>query len=143
MRFEDAYFGWTEKRLTQGEAARLLGVCDRAFSRYIDRYDENGLDGLIDLRLEQVSHRRAPVDDGTNEHYDMFFVDEEGTASSFRGVKTVIESHGLFCSFYSDRGSHYWHTPQAGGKVDKQNPTQFGRVMRNGNFSWSPAFGLL
>jgi len=42
MRFEEAYFGWTEKRLTQGEAARLLGVCDRTFRRYINRYEENG-----------------------------------------------------------------------------------------------------
>ena len=27
MRFEDAYEGWTEKRLTQIDAARLLGIC--------------------------------------------------------------------------------------------------------------------
>lgn len=70
------------------------------------------------------------MDDASNEHYSMFFVDEEGTASSFRGVKEVIEKHGLFSSFYSDRGSHYWHTPEAGGKVDKANPTQFGRAMK-------------
>lgn len=223
MRFEKAYFGWTERRLTQGEAAQLLGVCDRTFRRYINRYEENGLDGLTDLRLTQVSHRRAPVDevismteryrkrhlgwcakhfyswyqrdggqrsytwvkqqlqgaglvkkapgrgkhrkrrdrsplagmlihqdgsthewvpgrkwdlivtmdDATNEHYDMLFVDQEGTASSFSGVKAVIESRGLFCSFYSDRGSHYWHTPIAGGKVDKQNLTQFGRALKH------------
>ena len=59
----------------------------------------------------------------------MFFVEEEGTTSSFRGVKETILPHGLFCSFYSDRGSHYWHTPEAGGKVDKKNLTQFGRAM--------------
>ena len=29
MRFEEAYEGWQAKRLTQMEAARLLGVCDR------------------------------------------------------------------------------------------------------------------
>jgi hypothetical protein len=71
------------------------------------------------------------MDDATNEHYTMFFVEQEGTASSFRGIKQVIESHGLFCSFYSDRGSHYWHTPKAGGKVDKDNPTQFGRALNH------------
>jgi hypothetical protein len=70
------------------------------------------------------------MDDATNEHYSMFFVEEEGTASSFQGVKEVIEKQGLFSSFYSDRGSHYWHTPEAGGKVDKSNPTQFGRALR-------------
>jgi len=70
------------------------------------------------------------MDDATNEHYSMFFVDEEGTHSSMRGVKEVIQQRGLFCTFYSDRGSHYWHTPEAGGKVDKTNPTQFGRALQ-------------
>lgn len=221
MRFEEAYAGWQEGRLRQEEAARLLGVCERTFRRYIDRYEESGLEGLIDRRLNQVSGRRAPVDevialrdryqrrhagwsakhfygwyrrdggtrsytwvknrlqegglikkaagrgkhrkrrerspwpgmmlhqdgsthewvpgcrwdlivtmdDATNEHYSMFFVEEEGTASSLRGVGEVIEARGLFSSLYTDRGSHYWHTPEAGGKVDRQNPTQFGRAM--------------
>ena len=61
------------------------------------------------------------MDDATNEHYSMFFVDEEGTQSSFRGLREVIESHSLFSAFYRDRGSHYWTTPEAGGKVDKVN----------------------
>jgi hypothetical protein len=70
------------------------------------------------------------LDDATNEHYSMFLVEEEGTLSSFRGVKETIEARGLFCAFYSDRGSHYWHTSEAGGKVDKNNLTQFGRAMK-------------
>jgi len=63
MRFEEAYYGWTENRLDQTEAARLLGVCNRTFRRYVNRYEESGLEGLIDNRLEQVSHRRAPIDE--------------------------------------------------------------------------------
>jgi len=63
MRFEEAYSVWTEKRLSQEEAARILGVCDRTFRRYIDRYEDNGLDGLLDKRLTQASSRRAPVDE--------------------------------------------------------------------------------
>jgi hypothetical protein len=70
------------------------------------------------------------MDDATNEHYVMIFVNQEGTASSFHGVRGVIKKHGLFCSFYSDRGSHYWNTPKAGGKVDKGNLTQFGRALK-------------
>jgi transposase len=46
MRFEEAYSGWTVSRLTQEEAALLLGVCARTFRRYIDRYEEEGLDGV-------------------------------------------------------------------------------------------------
>ena len=69
------------------------------------------------------------MDDATNEIYSAFFVDEEGTMSTFRALYEVIAKHGLFCSLYVDRGSHYWHTPQAGGKVDKSNPTQVGRAL--------------
>ena len=57
MRYEEAYTGWQAGRLTQEEAARLLGVCERTFRRYIDRYEEAGLEGLIDKRLSQISHR--------------------------------------------------------------------------------------
>lgn len=221
MRFLEVYGGWCSNRLTQEEAALILGVSDRTFRRYVDRYEERGLEGLADKRFTQASHRRAPVDeimalvdlyssrhqgwnvqhfydwygnqggvrsytwvknqlqqaklvprksrkgthrkrreasalpgmmihqdgsthewvmgqkwdlintmdDATNEHYSMFFCAEEGTISSLQGVKDVVEKRGLFCSFYSDRGSHYWHTPEAGGKVDKNNLTQFGRAM--------------
>ena len=69
------------------------------------------------------------LDDATSEIYSAFFVAEEGTMSSFRGLSEVIAGHGLFCAFYTDRGAHYWHTPRAGGKVDKDNPTQVGRAL--------------
>lgn len=232
MRFEEAYGAWTERRLTQEEAASLLGVCERTFRRYIDRYEERGIDGLIDRRIEQVSHRRAPVDevmaladryqnghrgwnvrhfhswyrksggtrsytwvkntlqrsglvsrgkargkhrrrrepspwpgmmlhqdgsthewipgqswdlivtmdDATNRHYAMQFVDEEGTVSSMQGVLAVIAAEGLFCSLYTDRGSHYWTTPEAGGKVDKNHLTQFGRAMQQLGIEMIPAY---
>ena len=222
MRFKEAYDGWQERRLSQEEAARLLGICDRSFRRYRDRYEEKGMEGLLDKRLSQASHRRAPVDevmaleekyqkgyagwnvrhfhirylreggkrsyawvknrlqnaqlvtrcklkgvhrrrreraamqgmlvhqdgsshewvegqqwdlivtmdDATSEHYSMIFVEEESTESSLRGVEETIVKKGLFCSLYTDRGSHYWHTPEAGGKVDKINLTQFGRAMK-------------
>jgi hypothetical protein len=223
MRFQEAYDGWQARRLSQEEAARLLGITDRSFRRYRDRYEAQGVEGLLDKRMSQASHRRAPVDevmaleenyqkgyagwnvrhfhgfyrqeggtrsytwvknklqeaqligrakrkgthrrrrdraalsgmlvhqdgsshewvpgqqwdlivtmdDATNEHYSMFFVAEESTASSFRGVRETIQQQGLFCSLYTDRGSHYWHTEQAGGKVDKVNLTQFGRAMKH------------
>ena len=40
VRFEEAYGGWQSGRLTQEEATRLLGVCERTFRRHIDRYED-------------------------------------------------------------------------------------------------------
>jgi transposase len=233
MRFEEAYTSWQEKRLTQEEAARLLGVCERTFRRHIDRFEEAGLEGLIDRRIEEVSHRKAPVDevvrlealyketysswnikhfyeryqnhhqgqrsytwvktrlqaaglaeqgrrqgrhrserprkplegmmihqdgsthqwipgtvwdlivtmdDATSTVYSGFFVEQEGTLSSLQGVRETIEAMGLFSSFYSDRGSHYWFTPKVDGSVDKHVLTQFGRAMSHLGIEMIPAY---
>ena len=69
------------------------------------------------------------LDDATSAICSAFLVDEEGTASSFRGLGEVVERHGLFCALYTDRGSHYFHTPEAGGKVSRTVLTQVGRAL--------------
>ncbi len=69
------------------------------------------------------------MDDATSAIYSAFLVDEEGTASSLRGLREVIARHGLFCSLYNDRGSHYFYTPKAGEKVSRIQPTQVGRAL--------------
>lgn len=232
MRFGEVYVNWKKGSLTQEEAGRILGVSGRTFRRYIDSYDEDNPESIMDKRISKASHRRAPVDevmrlseqykekylgwnvkhfyewysrdggsrsytwvkntlqskglvkkapgkgkhrkrrerapvkgmllhqdgsthewvkgkkwdlivtmdDATTEHYSMFFISEEGTASSFRGIKEVIEQHGVFCSLYTDRGSHYWNTPKAGGKVDKDNITQFGFAMKQLGIEMIPAY---
>src|SRR5271165_129472 len=70
------------------------------------------------------------MDDATSALYSLFLVEQEGTASSLRGVREVVAKHGLFCSLYTDRGSHYFATPTAGGRVSKTLLTQFGRALR-------------
>jgi transposase len=72
----------------------------------------------------------ATLDDATSALLSAFLVDEEGTASSFRGLREVIERHGLFCALYTDRGSHYFHTPEAGKAVSKTQLTQVGRALK-------------
>jgi hypothetical protein len=60
------------------------------------------------------------MDDATSAIYSAFLVEQEGTASSLRGVREVVVTRGLFCSLYTDRGSHYFETPEAGGRALKQ-----------------------
>ena len=69
------------------------------------------------------------LDDATSAIYSAFLTDEEGTASSFRGLGEVVAQHGLFCSLYTDRGSHYFLTREAGGKVSRTVLTQVGRAL--------------
>jgi len=70
------------------------------------------------------------IEDATSAIYSMFLVAEEGTASSLRGLREVVAKHGLFCSLYTDRGSHYFYTPEGGGKVSKTVLTQVGRALK-------------
>jgi transposase len=69
------------------------------------------------------------MDDATSAILSAFLAPEEGTASTFRGLAEVFGAHGLPLSFYTDRGSHYFYTPEAGGKVDRARPTQVGRAL--------------
>jgi transposase len=70
------------------------------------------------------------LDDATSEIYYAQLVEEESTATVMAGLREVIEGKGLFCALYSDRGSHFWHTPKAGGKVEAERLTQVGRALR-------------
>lgn len=69
------------------------------------------------------------MDDATNVIYSAFLVAEEGTESTFHALLEVFGAHGLPLSLYTDRGSHYFVTPEAGGPVDRKRPTQVGRAL--------------
>jgi hypothetical protein len=80
------------------------------------------------------------LDDATSEIYYAQLVDEESTLTVMAGLREVIETKGLFCALYSDRGSHFFYTPTAGGKVDKSRPTQVGRAMQEVNIQTIAAY---
>ena len=233
MRFEELEARRQRRELTMAEAAEMLGVTERTFRRWRDRYEADGAEGLQDRRLGRPSGRTVPVDealrmvtlyetrytgwtvkhfherwhaehggtrsytwtkktlqaagqvtraprrgahrkkrprkplpgmmlhqdgsthewvpgcqwdlivtldDATSELYSAFFVEEEGTLSSFRGLREVIERKGLFSSLYTDRGSHYWFTEAAGGRVDKVRLTQVHRALQQVGITLIPAY---
>lgn len=80
------------------------------------------------------------LDDATTEIYSAVFVEEEGTMSSLQGLREVIETKGLFSSLYTDRGTHYWYTEEAGGKVDKTRLTHVHRALRQLGITLIPAY---
>jgi hypothetical protein len=67
-------------------------------------------------------------------------VEEEGTASTFRGLLEVFTKHGLPSSLYTDRDSHYFFTPKAGEAVDKRRLTQVGRALERLGIEHIPAY---
>jgi transposase len=68
------------------------------------------------------------LDDATSAIYSAFLIEEEGTASTFRGLREVFGERGLPLSLYTDRGAHYFFTAEAGA-VDRKQPTQVGRAL--------------
>ena len=80
------------------------------------------------------------MDDATGAILSAFLVEEEGTASSFIGLKETIAAHGLFSSLYTDRGSHYFYTPKAGEPVDKTRLTQVGRALSQLGIEHIPSY---
>jgi transposase len=80
------------------------------------------------------------LDDATSEIYYAQLVEEESTRTVMAGLREVIENKGLFCALYSDRGSHFFVTPKAGAKVDKQRLTQVGRAMKELGVQMIPAY---
>jgi len=233
-KFRDVLSRWESRDLSMMEAGELLGMSERQFRRYRDRYEEEGLDGLVDRRLGKPSAKRVPseaaqlmkelyegpyrgwnvkhfhehlvrdhgfrwsyswtktqlqtaglatraarrgahrrkrerkpfegmmlhqdgsratwllgqpaldlivtMDDATSTIYSAFLVGEEGTASTFRACLEVFGEQGLPSSLYTDRGSHYFYTPKAGGKVAKETPTQVGRALAHLGIEHIPAY---
>jgi transposase len=80
------------------------------------------------------------LDDATSEICYAQLVEEESTRTVMRGLREVVESKGLFCALYSDRGSHFFVTPKAGEPVDKHRLTQVGRAMKELGIQMIPAY---
>lgn len=80
------------------------------------------------------------IDDATSDNLAGELVDEETTVDCMRLMRRVVERYGIAAQFYSDRGSVYWTTPKAGGKVDRENLTQFGRALEQLGIEMIPAY---
>jgi transposase len=234
QKFRDVLSRWESGDLSMMDAGEVLGMSERQFRRYRDRYEEEGLEGLVDRRFGKPSPKRVPgkdkalvlelyegsyrgwnvkhfhehlvyhhgfrwgytwvktqlhtaglvtrakrrgthrrkrerkpfegmmlhqdgsraewlaekpaldlivtMDDATSTIYSAFLVEEEGTASTLRACLEVFTAHGLPSCFYTDRGSHYFHTPEAGGKVAKDVLTQVGRALDRLGIEHIPAY---
>jgi transposase len=129
-------YGWTKNKLIE---KGLVSKSNRGGKHRLRR-ERKAMAGMM-IHQDGSKHRWllaldydldliVTLDDATSKITSCFLVEEEGTASTFRGLHETIQNEGLFCSFYTDRGSHYFETPEAGGKVDKNVLTQVGRALK-------------
>ena len=108
MKFEEVYGRTRRGLLGRAEAAEILGVSERTFRRWRDRYEPEGTEGLYGRRLGRVSARRAPVDevarvlelfdtrywDFTAKHFHEKLVAEHGCERSCSWVRLSLQAHG-------------------------------------------------
>ena len=108
MKFEEVYGRTHRGALSQGEAAEILGVSERTFRRWRDRYEAEGAEGLYDRRLGRASARRAGVDevarllelfdtrywDFNARHFHEKLVAEHGIQRSYNWVRLTLQAHG-------------------------------------------------
>ena len=140
--------GYTVTRLALHAAGLVSPVKRRGVHR--QRRERRPLPGMLLFQdgsthrwlvgLEQELDLLVTLDDATGAIYSAFLVEEEGTMSSFLGLLETIGAQGLFSALYTDRGSHYFHTPQAGGKVDKTRPTEVGRALAQLGITHLPSY---
>ena len=136
------------KNLLQG--ADFVEVRHRK-SKHRKRRERKPLVGMM-LHIDGSDHPWIPLlaphrqdlivvlDDADNDVYYAKLVAEENTRECMLAWRHVIQTKGIFCSAYSDRASHFFHTPQAGGKVDLGNLTQIGRALYELGIQMIPAY---
>src|ERR1700704_6607069 len=109
QKFRDVLCRWERGDLSMMEAGELLGVSERQFRRYRERYEEDGLDGLVDGRLGRPSPKRVPAADaelmlelyrrayrGWNvKHFHEHLVRDHGFRWGYTWAKTQLHTAGL------------------------------------------------
>jgi len=138
-------YTWVQKAL-QGAG---LVARQRKRGKHRRRRERRPLPGML-LHIDGSKHQWfgderwydliVILDDATSEIYYAQLVEEESTRTVMAGLREVIETKGLFCALYSDRGSHFFVTPKAGEKVDKHRLTQVGRAMKELGVQMIPAY---
>ena len=109
QKFRDVLSRWERGSLSMMEAGELLGMSERQFRRYRDRYEEDGLEGLVDRRLGKLSPKRVPAKDlrlmlelyrdayrGWNvKHFHEHLVRDHNFRWGYTWVKTQLHTAGL------------------------------------------------
>jgi transposase len=125
QKFRDVLSRWERRELSAVEAGEILGVSERQFRRYRQRYEDEGLPGLLDKRLGKASAKRVPVDQiewmldeyrteysGWNvKHFHEHLRKQHGFRWGYTWTKTQLHTAGLV-ERSKRRGAHRRKRPR-------------------------------
>jgi transposase len=125
IKFVDVLGRYEAAEFNQLEAAELLGIGERTFRRWRQRFEDEGEAGLLDRRLGKASGRRVPVDREaevetlyrtrysgfTAKHFHEHLVQRHNFAWSYTWTKTFLHSKGLL-ERAERRGAHRRKRPR-------------------------------
>ena len=125
-------YTWTKLVLQEAGLAEK----GRGRGKHRRKRERRPMVGML-LHLDASTHRWLPdlptqdlvvmLDDADGRILYARFFPQEGTASTFAALLHVLTRHGRFCELYTDRGSHFCTTGQAG---EAPNEIQNGQVPR-------------
>ncbi len=125
LKLKDVLSGWEAGRLSQLEAAELLGMSERTLRRWSRRFEEEGEEGLMDRRLGRRSGRAVPDEEAeeverlyreryrgfTAKHFHEHLKREHGFRWGYTWTKTHLQARGLTAKA-PRRGAHRRKRPR-------------------------------
>jgi hypothetical protein len=152
QKFRDVLSRWEGGALSMMEAGELLGMSERQFRRYRDRYEEAEEEGLVDRRLGKRSARRVPEGElqrmldlyrefygGWNvKHFHEHLCERHNFAWGYTWTKTQLHAAGLV-ERARRRGAHRRKRPRkpCEGMMLHQDGSRFAWL------AWQPQLDLI
>ena len=119
IKFLDILGRYEAAEFSQVEAAELLGIGERTFRRWRQRFEDAGEAGLLDRRLGKASGKRVPADREaqvealyrrryagfTAKHFHEHLVRDHQFVWGYTWTKTFLHSKGLALAGRAARGA--------------------------------------
>src|SRR5574339_163604 len=153
MKLQDVILRAMSGELSWLQAADILGMHPRSLRRWRARQQRVGYDGLLDRRRQpracfgellhidgsphawlawRPDERQtliAVLDDATKRLLYAQLWPAETTPAIMTALAEVFRTWGLPIALYTDRAGWAFHTPKAGGPVDRTRLTHVGRAL--------------
>jgi transposase len=119
-------YNWLRLMLQEAEVVQK----EPARGQYRRRRERRAMVGML-VHLDASTHEWiaglprqdlvVALDDADGRILYARFFPQEGTASTFAALESVVRNYGRFYELYTDRGSHFCHSERPGEVADEQH----------------------